>query len=244
MDEASVGDEWNSGETLAVTLVDQDLNKNTGSSESMVMTNSYNSTIPSLQVGSPITLSSSSLFGSGNATDVGMNIGTFNKIATLTSPYAGVAHGEYLQLTFNGTTVAEARTALGATYVFLNYDFTEFTGTATHVALVDASGNALMTAEAESFASSSVGTAGLVQLSTAANAEATAIVETDTLHMNFTNTNADPVVGEIGDSFYVDIFSFGDRTNNAIYRLLLEESDDNSAIFEGDVEYTMLNQQQ
>jgi len=31
MDEASVGDEWNSGETLAVTIVDQDLNKNTGS---------------------------------------------------------------------------------------------------------------------------------------------------------------------------------------------------------------------
>ena len=31
MDEASVGDEWNSGESLAITLVDQDLNKNTGS---------------------------------------------------------------------------------------------------------------------------------------------------------------------------------------------------------------------
>ena len=29
MDESSVGVEWNSGETLAVTLVDQDLNKNT-----------------------------------------------------------------------------------------------------------------------------------------------------------------------------------------------------------------------
>ena len=63
MDEASVGDEWNSGETLAVTLVDQDLNKNTLSDEDMAMTNSYNSTIPSLQIGSPITLSSDSLFG-------------------------------------------------------------------------------------------------------------------------------------------------------------------------------------
>ena len=28
MDESTIGDEWNSGETLAVTLVDQDLNKN------------------------------------------------------------------------------------------------------------------------------------------------------------------------------------------------------------------------
>ena len=95
MDESSIGVEWNSGEVLAVTIVDQDLNKNTLSDEDMVLTNSYNSTVPSLQIGSPITLSSDSLFGSGNATDVGMNIGTFNKIATLTSPYVGVAHGEY-----------------------------------------------------------------------------------------------------------------------------------------------------
>jgi hypothetical protein len=29
MDESSVGDEWNSGEELTVTLIDQDLNKNT-----------------------------------------------------------------------------------------------------------------------------------------------------------------------------------------------------------------------
>jgi hypothetical protein len=187
-------------------------------------------------------LTGDSLFGSGNATDVGMTAGTFNKIVTLTSPYAGVAHGEYTQLTFNGTTVADARTALDATYVFLNFDLTELTGTVTKVALVDASGDALMDAETETLTASSVGSSGLVRLSTAANAEATAIVETDTLHMNFTTTNADPLVGETGDSFYIDIFSFGDRTNNAIYRMLLEESDDNSATFEGDVEYTMLNQ--
>ena len=99
-----------------------------------------------------------------------------------------------------------------------------------------------MTAETETLTASSVGSSGLVRLSTAANAESTAIVETDTLHMNFTTTAADPLVGETGDSFYIDIFSFGDRTNNAIYRMLLEESDDNSATFEGDVEYTMLNQ--
>ena len=242
MDESSIGVEWNSGEVLAVTIVDQDLNKNTLSDEDMVLTNSYNSTIPSLQIGSPITLSSDSLFGSGNATDVGMNIGTFNKIATLTSPYTGVAFNEFTQITFNGTTIADARTALDATYVFLNFDFTEFTGTVTQVALVDASGDALMAAETETFAASSVGTAGLVQLTTAANAVSTAIVETDTLHMNFTTTNADPLVGETGDSFYIDLFSFGDRTNNAIYRMLLEETGDNTATFVGEVEFIMLNQ--
>jgi hypothetical protein len=238
MDESSVGVEWNSGEALIVTLVDQDLNKNTLNDEDMVLTNSFNSTIPSLMIGSPITLSSSSLFGSGNATDVGMTVGTFNKIATLTSPYVGVAANEFTQMTFNGTTVAEARTAISdATYVFLNYDFTEFTGAATGILLVDASGDALT-------ASTTVtATSGLLQLTGAVTAVgAGGIVESDTLHMNFSSANATPLVGQTGDSFYVDIFTFGDRVNNAIYRLLLEETGNNTATFVGEVEFIMLNQ--
>ncbi len=51
--------------------------------------------------------------------------------------------------------------------------------------------------------------------------------------------------------FVVDFFSFGqmgdgvaasERINNAIYRLELEESGDNTGVFEGTMEYTMLNQ--
>jgi len=149
MDESSVGVEWNSGETLAVTLVDQDLNKNTLSDEDMVLTNAYNSTIPSLQIGNPITLSSDSLFGGSTAGAAGMTVGTFNKIATLTSPAAtqdGVS--KYTQLSFNGTTIAEARTAISAaTYVFANYDVTELVGPVTGITLVDASGHALQLVE-------------------------------------------------------------------------------------------------
>ena len=37
MDESSVGDEWNSGEALTVTLIDQDLNKNTASDEDLAI---------------------------------------------------------------------------------------------------------------------------------------------------------------------------------------------------------------
>jgi hypothetical protein len=42
--------------------------------------------------------------------------------------------------------------------------------------------------------------------------------------------------------FVADVFSFGAGVNNAIYRILLEESGDNTATFEGTVEYHMLNQ--
>ncbi len=39
-----------------------------------------------------------------------------------------------------------------------------------------------------------------------------------------------------------DIFTFGNGVNNAIYRALLEETDSASGVFEGTVEYQMLNQ--
>ena len=69
MDESSVGVEWNSGETLAVTLVDQDINKNTLSDEDMTLA-AHNSTIPSLEIGSPIKLSSTATLGHTNVLDL------------------------------------------------------------------------------------------------------------------------------------------------------------------------------
>jgi hypothetical protein len=42
MDAASVGDEWNSGEELTVTVIDQDLNKNTLSNEDLLLVNTTN----------------------------------------------------------------------------------------------------------------------------------------------------------------------------------------------------------
>jgi len=57
MEEASVGDAWNSGEALTVTLIDQDLNKNTGSDEDLVIANTTRThLVPSLQIGSPLSV--------------------------------------------------------------------------------------------------------------------------------------------------------------------------------------------
>ena len=52
---------------------------------------------------------------------------------------------------------------------------------------------------------------------------------------------------QLGETLFVDIFTFGDksgydRQNNAIYRLLLEETGNNTGVFIGDVEFIMLNQ--
>jgi hypothetical protein len=177
------------------------------------------------------------LFGGSTAGTAGMTVGTFNKIATLTSPAAtqdGVSR--YTQLSFNGTTIAEMRTAAtAASYIFANYDVTELVGAVTGVTLVDASGTALFP---ETDTTLEV---GLLQIDTTiAAVDATGLVEADTLRLNF--TTVDGLVGETGDSLFVDIFTFGDRVNNSIYRLLLEETGDNTATFVGEVEFIMLNQ--
>ena len=46
----------------------------------------------------------------------------------------------------------------------------------------------------------------------------------------------------VTETVVADIFTFGADANHAIYRALLEETGDGTAVFEGTVEYTMLNQ--
>jgi hypothetical protein len=234
MDESSIGVEWTSGETLAVTLVDQDLNKNTLTDEDMVLSNSFNATIPSLQVGSPVSLSNDSLFA-----DSAMKVQAFNKIGYLTDPGTALAtdgKSRYTQLTFNGTTIADMRAlADGSSFVFANYDVSSATGTVEGIALVDASGTALYAETATTLEK------GLVQITTTIAASGAAnLVEADTLRMNF--TTASGLYGATDAIIYADIFTFGDKVNNAIYRLLLEETGDNTATFVGEVEFVMLNQ--
>jgi len=60
MEEASVGDEWNSGEEMTVTLYDQDFNKNTASDEDFTIASSL---VPSMQIGSPLSLGNGTTLG-------------------------------------------------------------------------------------------------------------------------------------------------------------------------------------
>jgi len=240
MDESSVGVEWNSGETLTVTLVDQDLNKNTLSDEDMTL-RSHNTTIPSMQIGSPITLTEDSGIGAfGDLT--GLNVSSFSKIGTIhaTSSVTAAALAN-VTVSFNGTTVAEFRLAAAAAdFTFVNYNVTEVVNALTGIAITSGSGTGLIANEA------TTSTAGLLQMTGGIADAGTAVEEASTLLLNFTGISKGMQAAE-GETLFVDIFTFGDvtgqdRANNAIYRFLLEESGDNTATFVGDVEFVMLNQ--
>jgi hypothetical protein len=60
------------------------------------------------------------------------------------------------------------------------------------------------------------------------------------VYVTFTTT--DILVTNAVAPFYVDFFSLSDSVNHAIYRVELEETGDNTGIFEGSAEYVMLNQ--
>jgi hypothetical protein len=239
MDESSVGDEWNSGENLVVTLADQDLNKNTLNDEDMTL-RSHNTTIPSLQIGSPITLTEDSLIGAAQ-----MNVSSFNKIGTISLASSAVSANSGLNgnvtVTFPTTTVADYRAAaLAADFVFANYNVTQVVNTVAGISLSYANGTELLPVEA------TTASAGLLLLDNTIVADSTVTAgEAVPLELNFTGTT-NGIHANVDDTLFVDIFTFGDKTgydrqNNAIYRVLLEESGDKTGVFIGDVEFIMLN---
>ena len=243
MDESSVGDEWNSGENLVVTLADQDLNKNTLSDEDMTL-RTHNTTIPAMIIGSPITLSSDSRIGTPQGNMGNMTVSAFNKIGTISSAnsIAGVTDGN-VTITFNSTTVSAYRTAAtAADFIFVNYNVTQVINTVAGINL-GFSDNSELYLEPES---TSGLTAGLLRLDNAIVGTGSDAQEAGVLLLNFTGTT-DGLDAAIGETLFVDIFTFGDksgydRQNNAIYRLLLEETGDNTGVFIGDVEFIMINQ--
>jgi len=249
LDEASVGDEWNSGETLAVTLTDQDLNKNTWLDEDLTIADpsgqqAGSDLIPSMQIGSPLTLKSpptglSTIEDLDNAT-----IQAFSKIGIVTADVTDVDHPTSLQIT-PGHTVLELRTAMSsADYSYINYDVQSLvTSAVSSIQIEDTGDNTDGMDAVTSFSGNS--TKGMVLIENLVSN--TTFEDTEYFGVNFTVVSGMTSIDE-GDRFYVDIFTFGDgttvddRVNNAIYRFELEETDNNTGTFVGEVEYVMLNQ--
>lgn len=265
LDETSVGDEWNSGEGLAVTLIDEDLNKNTLADEDLDLNDSTVLLVPSLQIGSPLVLSSAGQGAAGatgsfivaSTMGVGVAVDSFSEIARIqTSSFttstaatgAGVTSGSTLIID-TGILVSELRTFVEASdYVYLNYDIRSLAASApTNLKIHD------ITNDTDVFQSTTV----------TALSDADALQALVLLKDNVSSATTDDIVADGGyltagdnvrltftvtpnvtalDPFVVDFFSFGDKANNAIYRMELEESGDNTSIFEGTIDYIMTNQ--
>ena len=197
MDESSVGDEWNSGESIAITLTDGDLNLNTASDETIT----FNSTdIPTIVTGSPVSATTDNL-----ARVLAITIGTtVVNVANLTA--------------ITGTLI-DAMTGMEDRVAVNVSDCIGATGW-----ILDGSSHL-----GEELATSTTSTNSVTTFSNSPDGAE---------HVLLT------VIGAQGGTcnIAVDFMSFGSGSNDAVYRLLLEESDDDTGVFEGDIEYIMLNQ--
>jgi hypothetical protein len=239
MVESSVGDVWNSGEEMTVILKDQDFNKNTLSDEDIVISSPL---VPSLQVGSPLSLGNGTTIGGASITEAGAfyngtTVSSFSKIAEVDASYAPPFEETTIDIVTDITVGDLFALNDSGRFAFINYDITSLTSDTviTGIAIVDKDDNVLATTNATGSL-----VKGLEALDIAGYSGST--TSSDLVTVNFTATQAI----DAGDDFYVDFFSFRSddtaKANNAIYRLYLEETDDNTGEFIGSVEYLMLNQ--
>jgi hypothetical protein len=232
MDESSVGDEWNSGEEITVTLIDQDLNKNTSSSEDLLLVNTTSGhLVPALIIGNPLTVNvqDSSVSYSSKFSNI-----TWYDNTSISS--LGLTADLRIDTGYTGANI----NGIDTVNTYFNFDFTSFNTTAQTIKTVCLV-NGTDTGRTAS------GTDGL-DVACGSNFEYKGIVEieypasqTGKMYVNITTSDADYTALNTAP-FVADVFSFGAGVNNAIYRLQLEETGDNTATFEGTVEYTMLNQ--
>jgi hypothetical protein len=224
---------------MTVILKDQDFNKNTLSDEDIVISSPL---VPSLQIGSPLSLGNGTTIGGASALESvaaynGTTVSSFSKIAEVDSSYAPGFEETTIDIVTDITVGDLFALNDSGRFAFINYDITSLTSDTaiTGISIVDKDDNAVATTNA---------TGSLVKGLEAINilGYSGATTSSDVVILNFTATQAI----DAGDDFYVDFFSFRSddtaKANNAIYRLYLEETDDNTGEFIGSVEYLMLNQ--
>jgi hypothetical protein len=231
MDESSVGDEWNSGEEITVTLIDQDLNKNTLVDEDLLLVNTTQGhLVPSLQIGDPYTV-----------TTADSRVSVFQKYSNITwfdssSTYQGMGVGDVQNVTITTGYSGEDINLIDTENTYFNFDFTSFNNTFTssgslyRVCLVNGT---IDTASDDVACGANFEYKGIKEIVYPAS-------QTGMMYVNVTFTTSTSSLTNL--PFVADVFSFGTGVNNAIYRLQLEESGANTGTFEGTVEYTMLNQ--
>ena len=209
------GEEWNSGEPITVTLVDPDRNLNTADDEDLTVATTAN--VPTISIGSPL---SAIAVTSTNATSV---VDAVTKVSTLTI-----------------TTASGTETVQDAT------DTWTILSGLTHTNV-----NAMNTSTADRYVAydvSSICSPGTVNIAGATDqvVKQTYNYGTADLSDGGEDFSCEVILGGLTTSmtptFVVDFMAFGKDDHHGIYRIEVEETDDNSGVFTGSAEFILLNQ--
>ena len=248
----SPDDVWTSGLSIPIAIVDGDTNKNSLDSDDVVLTNP-DSIIPTLVTGDPFTLGETSRnvttwIGVDDVkTESSATVELFSERALL-SYDTSHQDANYIVIdiqkgfgALQDTLIDNRYSETG--YNFLNYNIESLGVDITSIdILVDGNGTDAMTIKGLTGQSGYV--AALNDLSVLPDSG-----DLLQLKLNFA-ADLDVEAGKVYP-IVIDFFSFGfandgeasdERIANQIIRLLLEESDDDTASLEGTLEYIMINQ--
>ena len=244
---------WSSGQKVPVTLKDQDENKNSRSDEDLIVSSYTAGTIPTLQIGNPFTLGSGG--DSITVNTVNTDVQSFSQRAWINSVTAAANTDVTIAVTMSPADVLDLIPPTPSNLdVYPNYDgFRGFN-------LVNVGASSI-------FGSNQINiTLGGVQIATNVPSQSLTLVDiTESQRTSIATSGATTTIvlsgnhvaltsGSISDTPYpivFDLFSFGitddgeaasERSANQIIRIEAEETGDNTAIFKGSLEYTMINQ--
>ena len=224
-------EEWLSGIELDVILTDEDRNLNSLIDETIEI---LDGEVPYISIETPLHLDSTDdvTVGGELAGSFDPDAGTDSKIFDMT-----VEGTNAITITANWPYVEAANNEFVFTYA--NFDFTKLGGTSGTFYLGSPDGNILDKVVGAGFVTD--GTTTFTITMTGLDTDAIGKVyfdvlsfgQLDALTDGLTDTNGD-IIGDITENV--------ERVNDAFYRFELEETDDNTAQYEGTVEYIMINQ--
>ena len=233
--EGDAGDEWNSGEEVTVTLTDGDRNLNSASGDDLTVSTTMR--VPTIKTGSPLQIVE--FHNANNVTftdcDETSGICTFTTDNSATwrpgaddTPTEGTDTGPIWTTTFGNTVGSNndgAATLNGmnasAAQRYVSYDVTD-------LCQADSVGIASATSQ---------GVKAVVSFGVATWTAATA-------DMECIYSGGDKATGQVNSTGTVSVnyMAFGVDDSHGVYHIEVEETDNNTGVFEGSVEYIMLNQ--
>ena len=219
------GDEWNSGEPITVRLIDEDRNLNSASDEDLTVATGIN--VPSIKIGSPLGLVDDTAFGNGSLhVDAVTGVGELIISQATDADNAGSAdggNGDYWTIDTGATLGTIGVNGIEGMNVSLAQRYVSY----------DVSSICSAEVEVAGLAASST-TKGVVSVGTAA-------FSNNDVSCHVKPFSYDPIA--VGESYFiaVDYMAFGQSDNHGYYRVEVEETDDNTGVFEGDVEFIMVN---
>jgi len=265
----TIGDGYQSlkpGTKFPIVLVDPDQNFNSGSQDDLDAFRD-SSILPTLKIGNPITLEnafdvdfftlSTNLLNTGDSADSSVPDSNSARLIIDTST---VSNGNFEKISLNlGISASELQSLFINTSLsnsdgtnWLNYDLrsfandleiSDFTHTSMELSFGSLGDSSITIIDSGDLSSPQ----GFVQLDDSDIQSISGKSGTVYLVITFNSDGVGTVSNEVDSQPIIfDFFSFGlvnsNDVNNALYRFELEETSDNSSIFEGTIEYSVTNQ--